>query len=228
MSKTVRAVVWSVMAAVMSVAWSGWLFGASAQTAQTAGTFTDSRDGKTYKTVKIGKQTWMAENLNYQTDSASWKMKDSSSYSDKYGMLYTWNDAGKVCPDGWSLPTCMEWDALAKAVGGKNVAGTKLKAKSGWAKNGGGTDVYGFSALPGGYRKSYDSEFIGVGNDGYWWTSCTGSEKSVDENGESSWESKVYYKAMNSNSKAVREGGADEWMGHSAYYSVRCVQDVKK
>ena len=104
----------------------------------------------------------------------------------------------------------------------------KLKAKRGWGKNGGGTDTYGFSALSGGYRESYNSEFIGIGKNGYWWTDEITDEESFDENGERSWERKVYYTTMNSNSKAMRESKTDEYMGHSVYYSVRCVRDVKK
>jgi len=147
------------------------------------GTFTDSRDGKTYKTVTIGRQTWMAENLNYQPKSGnSWCYEDSNSYCDKYGRLYDWNTAMKVCPAGWHLPSRGEWDSLGQAAGGVrrpaarcNIdwsgAGDTLKARRGWYSgyyNGNGTDDYGFSALPGGGY--YDGSFGSVGHSGAWWT----------------------------------------------------------
>jgi len=139
--------------------------------AQQKGTFTDSRDKKTYKTVKIGEQTWMAENLNYGA-------KDSECYGNKpanctkYGRLYDWDEAMKVCPSGWHLPSKSEWEVLIEAVGGEKVAGKKLKAKSGWEKKGNGTDDYGFSALPGGGR-FFHGEYSGLGYSGLWWSSSS-------------------------------------------------------
>ena len=138
----------------------------------------DSRDGQTYKTVTIGTQTWIAQNLNYKTAN-SYCYNDSAKYCTKYGRLYTWAAAmdsagmwsanGKgcgygstcsptgtvrgVCPEGWHLPTQTEWNALITAVGGQSTAGKMLKSKSGWNSSGNsesGTDAYGFSALPAG------------------------------------------------------------------------------
>ena len=155
-------------------------------------TLTDLRDGLTYKTVKIGTQTWMAENLNYETGN-SYCYKDNCT---KYGRLYTWGAAmdsvgtwstnGKgcgyekkcsptypvrgVCPEGWHLPTQSEWNTLFTAVGGSSVAGTKLKSTSGWNSSGNGTDAFSFSALPAGLRYlsgNYDNE----GNYAYFWSS---------------------------------------------------------
>jgi hypothetical protein len=122
--------------------------------AQQKGTFTDPRDNKTYKTVKIVSQTWMAENLNYAA-SGSKCYDDKPENCKKYGRLYDWDAAMRVCPYGWHLPSDYEWDVLMAAVDGTERAGEKLKAKSGWnnsyqGKSGNGTDQYGFSALPGG------------------------------------------------------------------------------
>jgi len=107
----------------------------------------DDRDGQTYKTVKIGGQWWMAQNLNYETDS-SFCYKDSVEFCEKYGRLYTWDAVVDVCPDGWHLPSKAEWETLITAVGGQATAGKMLKSTSG----GKGSDAFGFSALPAGYR----------------------------------------------------------------------------
>lgn len=116
--------------------------------------FTDSRDGQIYKTVKIGKQTWMAQNLNYETEKSSC-YEDNSSLCAKYGRLYTWESAMNACPLGWHVPDTTEWNTLFASVGGKDVASRKLKSTSGWKTcknwpwaNGNGTDDYGFSVIP--------------------------------------------------------------------------------
>lgn len=113
--------------------------------------FTDPRDGQTYRTVKIGNQVWMAENLNYRTDD-SYCYDDEPANCRKYGRLYTWKAALNACPSGWHLPSYEEFETLFAAVGGKGVAGKALKSTSGWYNNDNGTDVYGFSALPAGVR----------------------------------------------------------------------------
>jgi len=118
----------------------------------------------TIKTVKIGNQTWMAENLNIKTGN-SWCYNEDNSYCYKYGRLYDWETAIKACPKGWHLPSNQEWDDLVDAAGGRGVAGMKLKARNGWDNNGNGTDNYGFSALPGG---SFGSSR--PGSAGFWWT----------------------------------------------------------
>ena len=116
--------------------------------------FTDTRDGQTYKTVTVGTQTWMAENLNYETAN-SYCYNDNSANCTKYGRLYTWGAAKTACPSGWHLPDTTEWKALFTAVGGSSTAGTKLKSTSAWNNSGNGTDAFGFSALPAGGRDSY-------------------------------------------------------------------------
>jgi uncharacterized protein (TIGR02145 family) len=133
------------------------------------GGFTDSRDGKKYKTVKIGEQVWMAENLNYAINSSVCYDNDQAN-CEKYGRLYNWETAMKSCPNGWHLPSKEEWDKLISAVGGEETAGKKLKAKSGWNEDGNGTDDYGFAALSGGGGLS-NGNFAIVGDGGLWWGS---------------------------------------------------------
>ena len=119
--------------------------------AATHGTLVDKRDGKKYKTVKIGDQTWMAENLNEKTE-GSWCYEDKELNCQKYGRLYNWDAAKSACPAGWHLPSKGEFEALFVAVGGKDVAGMKLKSTSDWKENGNGDDAFGYSALPAGNR----------------------------------------------------------------------------
>ena len=130
------------------------------------GILTDSRDGQTYRTVKIGDQVWMAENLNFETDS-SYCYNDSAKYCAKYGRLYEWSAAMDACPSGWHLPDTAEWRTLLDAVGGDSIAGTMLKSTSGWNSDGNGTDDFGFTVLPAGGRSSKDF----VGEAAAFWTS---------------------------------------------------------
>ena len=135
-----------------------------------AGSFKDSRDGKVYKTVKIGDQVWMAQNLNYE-------MNESACYDDreqnckKYGRLYTWNAAKFACPKGWHLPDTTEWMELFEDVGGYEIAGKMLKSKNVWKGDNRGSDAYGFSALPAGQVMTRG--FWGLGITGGFWTSST-------------------------------------------------------
>ena len=120
------------------------------------GEMTDSRDGRTYKTTTIGPQTWMAENLNYET-ADSYCYKDSTEYCEKYGRLYTWAAAMVACPSGWRLPTRDEFETLISVSGGLSKAGKVLRSTSGWPmfKWDGyliSTDDYSFSVLPAGTR----------------------------------------------------------------------------
>lgn len=129
-------------------------------------TLIDSRDGQTYRTVTIGSQIWMAENLNYKVD-GSRCYGDSIENCTKYGRYYTWEAALEACPQGWHLPNEREWNTLL------DIAGTDLRSTTGWAKdnyeygyNFNGNDDYGFTALPsrpnGTYAKFWSStEFPG-------------------------------------------------------------------
>jgi len=134
-----------------------------------------THEGTTYKTVVIGKQTWMAENLNYFFLSGSF---------DSMGPFYPVRHVDN-CPAGWHVPTADEWNVLTDFVEtdskcGFNCAGKKLKARSGWNNNGDGTDDYGFSALASGCIISDREEFVPLfgnyegidpGEIAVWWTS---------------------------------------------------------
>jgi len=151
------------------------------------GTFIDKRDGSTYKTVEIGTQIWMAQNLNFKTDS-SWCYDDKAENCKKYGRLYTWKAAKSACPDSWHLPTDAEWTVLESAVGGHGAASTNLRSTSGWdsafdivetaagpqlttgpCKLCKGSDDDGFTVLPAGNRGK-DGVFKGVGNFAFFWS----------------------------------------------------------
>jgi len=177
------------------------------------GALGDARDGKTYKTVNIGGKTWMAENLNHKTQNGSWCYQGSDeSNCDKYGgRLYNWNTAKSVCPAGWRLPSRQEWADMIAKTGGSSAAGKKLKAASGWSSGGNGingTDDYGFSALPGGYRAN-NGGFGNAGSGGNWWTDT--------ENGAQ------YGYALRMSSY---DDSVDETYNYKEYgFSVRCIQD---
>lgn len=192
-------------------------------------TLIDSRDGQSYKIVKIGKHIWMAQNLNFETDD-SYCYDDDEEKCAKYGRLYTWTTAmdgegwfsvdavgcgdGKkctptypvqgVCPTGWHLPNSDEWNALLKMVG-KDSAVAVLKSKSDWDGNENNSDTYGFLALPAGGKVDY-GVYLGVGKNAHFWSS-------------SELYSNTAY-ALNLHSVAVVVGD-DKGFG----YSVRCVMD---
>lgn len=83
---------------------------------QMTGSFTDPRDGKTYKTIHIGGQWWMAENLNYETKEGSWCMESDANGS-QYGRFYDWETAKVVAPPGWHLPSKQEFQTLLDSFG---------------------------------------------------------------------------------------------------------------
>lgn len=145
-------------------------------------TFTDLRDGHVYRTVTIGTQTWMAENLAYLPVNASavtvgsedsgnngksfYYINDNS----KYGVLYNWHAALTAAPAGWHLPMDVEWTTLINYLGDASDAGSKMKSTTGWiSPNTGATNSSYFTALPGGSR--IENSFNGVGIDGVWWSS---------------------------------------------------------
>lgn len=142
-------------------------------------TMTDSRDGQIYKTVKIGDQIWMAENLNFEVDS-SYCYNDSAKYCTKYGRLYSWAAANRACPDGWHLPTIDEFETLFATVGKQSIAGKKLKSASGWNNDGNGTDDFGFTALPAGIRYGKDKYYNYEGHHANFWSSIKNGSDSAD------------------------------------------------
>jgi len=138
------------------------------------GSLTDDRDGKTYKTVKIGDQVWMAENLNFATDSGSWCYDKNPENCSTYGRLYSWEIAKTACPSGWHLPSYDDWGILSKYLGGYTIAGGKLKSKIGWiSPNTDATNESGFSGLPGGCVDGscwYKARYSDLGKVGYFWS----------------------------------------------------------
>jgi uncharacterized protein (TIGR02145 family)/uncharacterized repeat protein (TIGR02543 family) len=186
--------------------------------------FTDTRPGgKTYRTVEIGGKTWMAENLNYNVNNGSWCYDDQSENCEKYGRLYNYNTvkATTICPAGWHVAQKAEWDSLIRATGDSvSVAGRKLKSTAGWNSNSGGTDDFGFTALPGGIRAQGGS-YMSAGNRGNWWT----SDRVIDPADETE-KPVMFYMLGTTNlgvDSVVRNGYGSELedMG----FSVRCVQD---
>lgn len=196
------------------------------------GELVDGRDGQVYKTVSIGTQIWMAQNLNYETAN-SYCYNDNASNCIKYGRLYTWaaamdsagtwsangegcgaektclerNPVRGVCPEGWHLPSKDEWETLFKAVDGKSTAGTKLKSTSGWNRNGNGTDAFSFSALPAGERYGSDGYYSNVGDYAYFWSA-------TEWTGNFAYNMYLYY-------DGASWGVLVKYYGHS----VRCLKD---
>jgi len=219
----------------------------------TYGEFLDTRDYQVYKTVTIGDQTWMAQNLNYAytgvpyssdgytSDSTSWCYNNVADSCAKYGRLYTWaaaidsvalakdgytcgfgitcnrlsstalaaNPIQGVCPSGWHLPRYAEWNTLFTAVGGASTVGTKLKSTSGWHSDGNGTDAYGFSVFPAGYR-NYDGGFYSAGSLARFWSASQGENYSYY-----AYSMFLYYNSENAYLYYYKYYG----------YSVRCLRD---
>ena len=186
------------------------LFMVLSSNAQATGTLSDARDGKTYKTVLIGNQIWMAENLNYQTKEGSWCYDDSLKNCNIYGRLYNLETAKNVCPKGWHLPEDSEWKILTDFLEGDTIAGSKMKSKEQWLAE--YTDLNnnsGFNALPAGSKTNNDGPFWGIGENAYFWSA-------TDNDFYTAWERCIY-----DNSKRL----AKEADHYTFGYSVRCIQD---
>ncbi len=196
-------------------------------------------DGNAYKTVYIGTQQWMAENLKTAkysdgtvipnvTDNTQWQNNSTgawsyyyniASHNDRYGKLYNWyvvssitNGNKNVCPTGWHVPTDVEWTVLTDYLGGESIAGGKMKevGTTNWnSPNMGATNTSLFTGLPGGSRDYYGEYPGSMGGFSYWWSS-------TDSSLSSAWYRYLY---LNDGS-AYRDYG-DKRGG----LSVRCLRD---
>ena len=194
------------------------------------GSLTDN-DGNVYKTIIIGTQTWMAENLKttkyndgtaipkvlvnnwdaLKTGAFCWLNDDAITFKDTYGALYNWYavNTGKLAPKGWHVPTDSEWSTLISYLGGVDVAGDKMKetGTTHWlSPNINATNSSGFSGVPGGYL--YGS-FYSIGYYAAWWSS---SQNNIYD----AWQCTISF-----NKGAVNMGIGPKKIG----YSVRCIKD---
>ena len=173
--------------------------------------FTDPRDGQSYDIVQIGSQTWMAENLNYETETSACPEGDKRNCS-KYGRLYTWEEAKQICPEGWRLPDSADFEQIISNAGGAEMAGNSLKSTSGWFKKGNGTDDFGFNALPAGYRLAGNDatggKFDGIGGYAHLWTASETPD------------GLAYYLLLDFSSKSAKLSA----FGKDESRSVRCVK----
>lgn len=191
-------------------------------------------DGNVYRTVTIGNQVWMAENLlvthyrngdpiDYIASNVQWSNTSAGAYCNynndtthakTYGRLYNWyavNDPRNIAPEGWRIPTQEDWQMLVNYLGGDTIAGGKLKAiNTGWLHpNNGATNESGFTALPGGYRYTPNGTFYTLGSNGYWWSAFTTIQLY-------SWTPRVFEDFANVNRESY----------YKTYgFSVRCIKE---
>jgi uncharacterized protein (TIGR02145 family) len=192
-------------------------------------------EGNTYKTIGIGSQIWMAENLRttrlndgtiipielndsiwatLHSPAKCWYNNDSIRYHLTYGPLYNFYaiNTGLLCPTGWHVPESSEWKTLEMFAGGEKVAGGRLKQSDGshWnSPNPCYMHNYQFVALPGGCRTFYDGKFMDKGNMGYWWTNISDNYLAA------------YCQAMSHDNTSLIIYSLDKKMG----LSVRCIKD---
>jgi uncharacterized protein (TIGR02145 family) len=195
---------------------------------------TKDTGGNVYdKSVTIGTQVWMAENLkttkysngdtigtttldisNESAPKYQWAYDGDENKVGTYGRLYTWyavTDSRNVCPAGWHVPTDSDWVALITFLGGEDIAGGKLKetGTTHWlTPNTEATNERNFTALPGGYRY-FAATFGYLGNRGFWWSSTEHSA------------SQGYFLTMSSLFGFVNRDGTNKQYG----FSVRCLKN---
>ncbi len=212
-------------------------FGVLKIDAQTVGNTVTDIDGNKYKTVVIGDQEWMAENLkttkyhdgtdiSLEEENKEWIAITTPAYcwvsndianKDIFGALYNWQavNTGKLCPKGWHVATDEEWTKLTDFLGGFDIAGGKMKATGidFWnSPNTGASNESGFSALPGGYRYGYfwgSGDFYEKGLNGYFWTATEYTETHSWTRTVNAERTKVYRSVF------VKNNG----------FSVRCIKD---
>jgi uncharacterized protein (TIGR02145 family) len=153
-------------------------------------------DGKSYKTIQVGGQVWMAENLrttrfndgtaiplvnsnaawsNLLSPAYCWFLDTDSLYENIYGAYYSWFavGTGNLCPTGWHVPTDAEWQTLVDYLGGNKRAGSKIKetGTNNWTlSNKDATNTSGLTGIPAGMRDAIDGAFSGQGYFGGWWS----------------------------------------------------------
>ena len=206
------------------------------------GSLKDERDGKTYKTVKIGDQVWMAENLNYAGGGIGHCYEDVPENCEAGGRLYKWNVAKTVCPEGWHLPSKTEFDTLLSAVKQgydeeQCSLASMLKATSGWNYGGQGCDKTGFSAVPAGGKHIEGSrapEYNYAGSAAFFLTS---TEHSADEVyimqlnlevfSDDSYESYEYGVSLVYDYELTQLDGWPHYNTKKSEFSVRCLKDAE-
>ena len=194
-------------------------------TAWEYGSFMDTRDGRVYKTIDIWGQTWMAENLDYRDSVAKpelegnrWCYGNEAEQCDAYGSFYSCELSSQVCPAGWHLPSISDWFELYNFIvlmGGDPQSG--LRAKDGWLDYSdnvnNGTDVLGFTALPGGIMYGENSYGSATQEAWFWYAQdCSLNEYEA-----------LYLSSEETNfvSSSVSGGKITD------AYSVRCIKDAE-
>ena len=178
------------------------------------GEMTDNRDGQVYKTVKIGEQTWMAENLNFETGGTSFCIDDDVQKCDTNGRVYTCNALNNICPEEWHLPSKAEFDSLISFVGGKESAGAMLKSKTGWHKDGNGSNSVGFSAFPTDANATMNNQ---NGMYAYFWISDRPCSWHMNQT--------PFSLSYRSDAAGYAETSGEIW--DKCKYSIRCIKNEK-